>query len=438
MKKLLLFCLAAGLTCVVSAQKVYFLYLQTDDLAPFYVRMGDKIFSSSTAGYLILPNLPDSTYLLGLGFAKSTQPETRFAVTINQNDKGYLVKSFSDGLSLFDMQELSIVKSVSASNNNVVYETKTDKFSSVLSKAADDPSLLRVPVAKKDEPKQKPDEKKEVITAKTEEPRPIVETRKDTTVADIKKTETAQTIIAKEEPVRTEPKTETQTITEEAKKPEVSKEQLINTNSIATEYKPSTIVRRSESSTTEGFGIVFLDKMENKTDTIRILIPPTKVKIDEEAPSVNLSEIEKKADNTVSPADPSKTEVKIDSVTPNTSEQKQTTENKTAVTTATPVVKMTTCKESASEKDFMKLRKNMAAENTDEDMIDEARKVFRNRCFTVEQIRHLSTLFLTSAAKYQFFDAAFNHINDKQNFASLQSEIKDEYYLKRFKALAGE
>ena len=80
----------------------------------------------------------------------------------------------------------------------------------------------------------------------------------------------------------------------------------------------------------------------------------------------------------------------------------------------------------------------MASEENDEAMIDEAKKIYKTKCFTVEQLRNLSALFLTSAAKYQFFDASYSHVSDKQHFASLQSEIKDEYYLKRFKALVGE
>ena len=428
MKKLLLFCLAVGLSGVVSAQKVFFLYFQTDDQAPFYVRMADKIYSSSTAGYLILPNLTDSTYTLGLGFAKSTQPETRFAVTVNQNDKGYLIKNFADGLSLFDMQDLSVVKSVSATKNNTVYETKTDKFSSVLSKAADDPSLLKVPVAKKEEPKPKPEEKKEVITAKLEEAKPIVEAPKDTIAA--KPTETVQTNTEKkEEPIKTESAVVTQTTTEV--QAEVNNTQVL-------EYKPSKIIRRAESSTTEGFGVVFIDKMEDKTDTIRILIPPSKIKIDEEAPAVSLSEVEKKAANTVSGSDSAKTDVQPEQPISNTGDQKNKAEIKSTSSSVALISNLSTCKESASEKDFMKLRKNMAGEETDEAMIDEAKKVYKNKCFTVEQLRYLSTLFLTSAAKYQFFDASYNHVSDKQNFASLQNELKDEYYLKRFKALVGE
>ena len=150
MKKLLLFCFGVSLTLAVYAQKVYFIYLQTEDLSPFYVRISDKIYSSAVSGFLILPNLTDSTYNLNIGFAKSTRPETKFAVTVRQNDKGYLVKNFEDGLGLFDMQALSVLKPASSVNDNTVYETKTDKFSSILSKAADDPGLLKVPVKKEE------------------------------------------------------------------------------------------------------------------------------------------------------------------------------------------------------------------------------------------------------------------------------------------------
>ena len=430
MKKLFLFCFAACLSVVVSAQKAYFLYLQTDDQSPFYVRMADKIYSSSTAGYLILPNLTDTTYTLGVGFAKSTLPETRFAVTINQNDKGYLIKNFTDGLSLFDLQDLSIVKSVSAAKDNTVYETKTDKFSAILSKAADDPSLLKVPVVKKEEAKPKPEEK-EPITAKVEEKKPVVVDPPKDTVAVAPQVTAEVKAETKEEPIKTE--TTAKTTTEETKKPEV-KEPVQATNIEVKEYKPSTIVRRSESSTTEGFGVVFFDRMENSTDTIRILIPPSKVRIDDDAQTVSVSEIEKRNEKPLTEVEQPKSETRNVQPAVDLPEAREKVEEKPA----TKSQAVGNCKQSASEKDFMKLRKNMASEDTDEAMIDEAKKVFKSKCFTVEQVRYLSTLFLTSAAKYQFFDASYSYVSDKQNFSSLQSEIKDEYYLKRFKALAGE
>jgi len=67
-----------------------------------------------------------------------------------------------------------------------------------------------------------------------------------------------------------------------------------------------------------------------------------------------------------------------------------------------------------------------------------AKKTFKTKCFTTEQIKNLGALFLTSSGKYQFFDAAYLHVTDPENFSSLESEIKDDYYLKRFKALIGE
>jgi hypothetical protein len=440
MKKLFLFCTVLCLTIFAKAQKNYFLYLQTDDGSPFYVRLSDKVFSSSTAGYLILPNLTDTTYTLGVGFPKSAQPETRFAVTINQNDKGYLLKNFSDGLSLFDIEDLTVVKPVSANKDNTVYETKTDKFSSVLSKAADDPSLLKVPVAKKEEPKVEP-EKKETITAKKDEPKAeqkeaavakaedkkaVQEKPVDTVLQKPAEIVETSKIEKKEETPKTAPITssETKSTTED-------KSAIVN-------YKPSVIVRRSESSTTEGFGIVYFDKTENKTDTVRILIPPSKFKLDQDPQTNTSSEADKKVEFIASNGTSANTEAKPNQPDLATNAEKPKDVKKEADNKATKAKGNQSCKELASEKDFMKLRRNMAAKSTDDDMIFEARKAFKIRCFTTEQVRYLSTLFLTSAAKYQFFDAAYNYVSDKENFATLQSEIKDEYFLKRFKALAGE
>ena len=422
MKKLFLLTVVASLCFVASAQKVYFLYLQTDDQSPFYVRMSDKIYSSAAAGFLILPNLTDSIYNLNIGFAKSAKPETRFAVTINQNDKGYLIKTFDEGLALFDMENMSIVKANNSNKDNTVFETKSDKFSSILSKAADDPSLLKVPVAKKEEePKAKP-EKKEVV-AKVEEAKAPVEKPKDTIlvkpneVAEIKTDKKQES--QKVDTIVTEPIAKT---VEEVKAPVKEETQNLPVQSI--NYKPSIITRHSESSTTEGFGIVYFDRTNNVVDTIRILIPPSKIKLVQEPEAANLSEIEKRTDKTTTETVQLKADIG--------SEIKKADREKREVITSS-------CSDAkASEKDFMKLRKNMAAKSNDEDMIEEARKSFRNRCFSSEQIRYLSTLFLTPAAKYQFFDAAYTHVFDKPGFSSLQSEIKDEYYLKRFKALIGE
>ena len=52
MKKVFrLFVFLLVITTSLTAQKVYFVYLQTDSQQPFYARLGEKIYNSTPAGY---------------------------------------------------------------------------------------------------------------------------------------------------------------------------------------------------------------------------------------------------------------------------------------------------------------------------------------------------------------------------------------------------
>ncbi len=93
------------------------------------------------------------------------------------------------------------------------------------------------------------------------------------------------------------------------------------------------------------------------------------------------------------------------------------------------------CRAFANSEDFLRLRKKMAAQTNNEDMIQTAKKVFRSKCFSTEQIRNLSYLFLTDEGKYMFFDAAYAFTADSDQYYLLQSQLKDEYYINRFKAM---
>jgi hypothetical protein len=64
-----------------------------------------------------------------------------------------------------------------------------------------------------------------------------------------------------------------------------------------------------------------------------------------------------------------------------------------------------------------------------------SKKYFRKACFSTEQIRNLSGLFLTASGKYQFFDAAYPYVSDQDQYAALQTEINDSYYTDRFKGV---
>jgi len=448
MKNLLFIAIFVTSFISASAQKVYFIYLQSENYSPFYVKMNDKIYSSATSGYLIISNLIDSTYNLTVGFPSSPS-ESRFVITINGKDRGFLIKYFDTGLGLFDLQNLTIINQKKEdSPKNISYIKRNDDFASLLSKAADDTSLLYA-VVKTTEPDVAVQQTKHEPEDKKEKAEPVIPVD-STSVGIAEKGLTSDTkVLDSGSIVQTDRKTlngnvviiESSTISplkdsvafinSKEQSGTTSLDSLTNVNldtaSITLEtakvkeqvYKKSQVKRYSESSTSEGFGLVFFDTYEGSRDTIQLLIPNPPIIF--------------KQTTDIDSADLNKNFLRVEEVKKDTILQLPIV---VAVKNTAPTKSQ--CKSVASNNDFFKMRKNMAAENSDEAMVSQARKFFRAKCFTTEQIKNLSALFLTSAGKYQFFDAAYLHVSDKENFSSLESEIKDDYYLKRFKALIGE
>ena len=68
-------------------------------------------------------------------------------------------------------------------------------------------------------------------------------------------------------------------------------------------------------------------------------------------------------------------------------------------------------------------------------MVSTAKKVFTAKCFTTSQVKNLGFLFLSDKGRYKFFDMAYSYVSDPENFASLQSQLTDQYFLNRFKAM---
>lgn len=180
------------------------------------------------------------------------------------------------------------------------------------------------------------------------------------------------------------------------------------------EYRKTNVRKYGESSTSEGFGLVYIDETPGGADTIRLIIPN---------PPFNLGVPDSvKKDDPVLFLERPRDTVQIDPVPVSLSLSKPKAD----------------CPAQATDNDFFRLRKSMAGRTSDEEMIEDARKYFRKMCFSTEQVRNLSVLFLTAAGKYGFFDAAYLHVSDQQQFATLESEIRDPYYAKRFKALIGD
>ena len=411
-------CLILLVSCLKSfCQKTYFIYIQSETDHPFFVQINEKTYSSTASGYLILSKLKDSSYSFKVGFPQNKWPDQRFSMDIKSRDRGFLLKNFGEkGWGLLDLQTMGVQMSV---ENAVDKAGKTEMrevsaFTNILSKAANDPSLKDKPVFAVNKKEEKaaisqPAVKEEPIALKE---KPVVDsvsaseplTKKEELPVAVKEEipqKEPPPVIVKEKTVKTEPS------------PVLVKEQVIpqreeiNATPVR-EYKKSIVVKKSESSTTEGFGITFVDEYaDGQKDTIQIIIP-------------NQTSILANMDG--QPADESRfIDVK------ELPRQDKLTGSKN--------IANNNCSSVASENDFLKLRKKMVGQKTDDSMINEAEKVFKAKCFTIEQVKNLGNLFLNEAGKFQFYEAAYPHSSDRDNFTVLEAEFKDNYFIHRFKNL---
>lgn len=395
------------------SQKVFFIYIQSEASQPFFVQTKEKVYSSSASGYIILSKLTDTTHTFSIGFSRSNT-KYYFSVGMNKKDHGYLLKDFGEkGWGLFDRQLLTV--QMGSSTTTGVQQTKTEikkdasPFTEGLAKASDDPTLKERPV--------KVVEEKKSIETKPEIPVVGTENSVEKPVQQVVTPKVEAPVMAKEEPKPVVVKEEAKPAAEVKEAPVVIEEKPVT--AVKEEYAKSVVRKRSESSTTEGFGLVYIDSFPNgSSDTIRLLIPEPKTiaGIIKEEPK----EEKKFLDITSAPEKKEEPKADIPIVQVVKEEKPELKKN---------------CASLAADADFFQLRKVMAAAETDDDMIYEARKACKTKCFSVTQIKNLSTMFLNEEGKYKFFDAVYSCTSDIEKFSSLETELKDEYFIKRFRAM---
>lgn len=381
---------------IAFSQQNRFIYIQTENKQPFYVKLDKKVFSSASSGYVIIPKLIDGIYTLSIGFPKNEWPTQTMQCTINKKDAGYLLKNFGDkGWGLFNLQTMDVImagNSGQSLTNVVVKETQSDPFSNMLSDVVNDPSI------------------KETVT-KVNKPS-----------------------VVKQDVVITAPQA-----------PVVSPRPIVN------------IKRTLYNANSDGTEMIYLDASGDKVDTIRVFIPSEKinaanepVKVEDQAITPQKEAI--KEENRVANKEKF---LDIQLQNPNTKNDTASNQQVQAEQTKsiTPVVvdeakkiapiptstqgsiSNINCKTIATDEDFLKLRKKMAAADNEDDMVASAKKAFKTKCFSTEQVKNLSFLFLKDEGKYQFFDAVYPYVSDQSAFETLQSQLKEEYYINRFKVM---
>lgn len=457
-KKLFFLFLITVFSLAVKAQITHFVYLQTENGQPFYVKLNNKIISSSAAGYLIIPNVADGTYEVEVGFPKNEIPAGDFTFSIDKNNEGFLIKNFADkGLQLFNMQTLALISpnQMTADTTKVVASTPVkkdvDPFTKMLANVVKDSSILEnhdVAVAKPSKPADSAvaiNNDSAVTATTSNSPTPVpADTTSVAAVNPISKISSKhdkhglQMIYAD----NGNDKTDTVDVFMPAQKKQsennaVAKKEIapVSSSTDTAQYTITpTIIKPSTDTSSSGFvarkDSIYVNN-DAKTAPVQVFtIGPAKEKTEKKEDSDEKSSGKKTG---------AITDVKI---TDASSEKQKNKNNKTPESEIVVLPKVVTaskvnsdCKAFASNEDFLKLRKKMAAENNMDNMLKTARKYFRSKCFSTEQIKDLSYLFLTNEGKYKFFDAAYPYTSDSDQYEILESQLTDEYYLTRFKAM---
>ena len=77
----------------------------------------------------------------------------------------------------------------------------------------------------------------------------------------------------------------------------------------------------------------------------------------------------------------------------------------------------------------------MVAQESENAMIREAQKIFKQKCFSTDQVKGLSSLILSEKNKMDFFKMTYPFVYDSSNFHTLQSQLTEEIYINSFKAM---
>lgn len=443
---------------IVSAQNKRFIYVQSDNSQPFYIKLNDKLFSSTASGYVILPRLEDGKYLLNIGFPKNEFPEQRFQLSVDGQNEGFLLKELGNKWTLLNIESMTLIAASDAAVQPDVVavpegKLQDDPFSALLAEVVKDSSILKVN-SRESEPSVKAatvaGDSRSIGVIENETPAPSASgaatgTAKDESHAD---PDTKQ-VSAESKEVRNEtenPFVRILLVNEEGGQDMVYVNKVMK-DTIRLFLPVTSLMSHSESQLlTESKNEPVIPDSDDLTITPTVIPAPqndakaadtTGRVFRETIVTTSESEPESVESRTV---DKAKNKGALIIYNPDLTVDNKPVDERGNEARETKIAESTVnvnsdCKSIATEKDFLKLRKKMAGENEIFKMIEAARRSFKSRCYTTEQLRNLSFLFLDDDGKYQFFDAAYPYTSDSDRFYTLESQLKDSYYIKRFKAM---
>jgi hypothetical protein len=434
---LLVSCLFGFIAIDGHAQQNHFVYIQSDDKLPFDVTVNGATYNSSSIGYVIIPKLAKGNYQVNISFPHKKYPDQQFNCSIDKADAGFLLKNYTDkGWGLYNLQTLEIIMNGAEAQTAVAEQVKpadTAAFGNMLSEVVNDSTLNVITEPVKPPVKEKPVIVTDAASVLKEEAKVIKDTAAEAKTGNaLDKSGINIPAVA-----------ETANVPADAVKPGLQKISAFTTSA--------------------GTDMVFIDKTSSLNDTIRIFLPSAQdamqkenekpdtakqplaedVKVDTTA--VLKGEIPvKKVEPDIAAAAPedvknpffTKEEKKADSIK-STEEPASLPVNKETekIKEQTSAVPGPECKNMLSDNDMDKLRKKMVSADNDDKMIGVVRKNMQDKCVSTDQVKSLGALFLSDDGRYNFFNSVQGYVYDTAAFSSLESQLIDPAYKRRFRDL---
>jgi hypothetical protein len=453
-------------TIPALAQDRHFIYLQTDNEQAFYLKVSGETRSSTSFGYLILPRLSDSSIEFVVGFPQNRFPEYSFRLAGIDRDRGYALKDFgAKGWGLFDMQSMEVSMGKPASKGSplakpVPIVAVRDSFASILAAVVGDSAVLDA----------------SLIVKKSElEPKPTISaaTRADSAMAPPPASTAGQW--------RGVDSARANAVLADRRPPAQSPPGRVDSAVAATQAGPAKLPIQP------GLSKGNVDSMA----TIRMTLP--------EAPTVGVGTVGKGAMPAPVPKPSVKslgvdTAARIPGGKPTSVDATDTVGVRGAPSSVTaprsafvadtkkllefsdssgwqivfsdrnlaggldtvsvwipsivgvpPSIggdglsrpDRIDCQGKVSVSELGQLRRRMEAIPDEDAKVATALREFRLRCYTTEQVRSLLVVFFREEGRFKLLDVAYPRIFDPQAFLSLESVLKDPYFIHRFRKLVG-
>ncbi|MBS1602746.1 MAG: hypothetical protein JST42_08765 [Bacteroidetes bacterium] len=454
----------------------YFVFIQADNNQPFYVRLGDQVYSSSAGGHLILSSLKDSTYSVVVGLPGQAALERRYTVAIHQKDLEFRLKDQGGmGWGLYDEQKKEMKTPETGGREAEPAPPglkKDDAFSRLMAGVVQDTAVLystyamAEPLA--DSAKGvKTDTMADAAVSKAggtgsgslasgtavSGEAPPGGTGAGVTTGIGSDTLVKAPVIAP--PVRDSSSGSGRTgdqarailpAGDTAKGVIDSGAVKVVPGTAGRVNRPRGVVKLSERKLARSVRLSFADRsLGKKADTIVLFIPvdtPVVVRGNmKQGHGADSGRAAATRAHGPNPDSPLLGQVQ-NSVLPHPavpvaegprSRPVDTPRKSSETKGALPFVN-SDCHNYATDYDVDKLRVKLLEATKDEDRIIAARKVFKTRCFATRQIRALSEVFTSDGGKYRFFEAAYPFCSDSQ-FSELGALLADPVFSGKFRAM---